>query len=114
MRALILAAALLAAATPVAPAPTAQSQQECVSYADLALVAAAMAKQSVSREQVAAALPDMYKLGTDESREIARLILDAAYRAAAGGAAPGDFAHVLLGACLRGRGNMDAILGVKL
>ena len=56
-------------------APKAQGPQECVLYADMSLVVAANAKNGIPRASTIKTLPDIYRLTTPESREIARLIV---------------------------------------
>jgi len=112
--ALLAAAALLVLPTPLVAAPKAKDAGECFIFADLALNAAAHAKHGVSRATFDAIAADIYDLNTDEARELARHIVDAAWRAAEAGAVPGDFATILMRVCRMRGGNMDSILGVSL
>jgi hypothetical protein len=107
--ALALAAIFWGAAT---AAPKAKSSEDCINYADAALVIASAAKHGISRSRLEAALPDIYGKGSDDSREIVRLLLDRAYNAPP--QVPAQWASELLRHCTEGRGNMDGFLGVAL
>jgi hypothetical protein len=108
--ALVVAAIFGAAA--IYAAPRAKNHNECVTYADLAIVAASAAKHGIARSRLEAALPDIYGKGNEDSREISRLILDRAYSAPP--ANPGQWASELLAMCTERRGDMDGFLGIKL
>lgn len=97
---------------PLWAAPKAKSHEECATYADVAIVAAASAKHGISRQRLEAAIPDIYGKGNDDTREIVRLILDRAY--AAPPQSPSEWASVLLRMCTERRGDMDGFLGVHL
>jgi hypothetical protein len=106
---------LLLAALPAHAGPRAKSVEECVAYADLALVAATLAKHDIGRDKAETMLPDMYELVDADAREIARGILDAAYRSGAPARSePRSFAASLGDSCIRNQGRMDSFLGVSL
>ncbi len=95
--------------------PRAKSAEECVVYADLALVASALAKHGVARERAHAMMPDMYGLAESDAREIARRIVEAAYLLPdEARREPRAFASALAGTCMRTQGRLDAIIGVNL
>ena len=113
MRATIFVLAFAAAAAQAEP--QAKSAEECMTYADLALVASTLSRHGIARERTHAMIPDMYDLHDTDAKEIARRIVEAAYllpEAARG--KPRAFASALGNTCLRARGRMDAIFGVKL
>lgn len=111
----ILFACLLLAAVSAHAGPRARSVEECVAYADLALVAATLAKHDIGREKAETMLPDMYQLLDADAREIARGILDAAYRTGAPARSePRNFASSLGDSCIRNQGRMESFLGVEL
>jgi hypothetical protein len=105
-----LAVAMVFAAASVYAEPRAKSAEECVLYADLALVASTLAKHGIQQEKTAAMIPDMYQLDTENSREIARQILTAAYQPHQQ-SQPKYFAATVGTSCLRSGGSMG-ILGV--
>jgi hypothetical protein len=103
------------AATAAHGEPRAKSAEECVVYADLALVASALAKHGVARERAHAMMPDMYSLADTDAKEIARRIVEAAYLVPEDARRePRAFAATLAGACMRSQGRLDAIIGVSL
>lgn len=114
MKRIVAVILAFAIASPLAGAPRAKDAGECFIFADLALNAAAHAKHGVARETFDAMVPDIYDLNTEEARELARRVIDAAWRAAAAGAVPGDFATILNRVCRMRSGDMDSILGVSL
>jgi hypothetical protein len=113
MRAAILVLALVAAAAQAEP--RAKSAEECMTYADLALVASTLAKHGIARERTHAMIPDIYDMRDADAQEIARRIVEAAYLVPeAVRTEPRTFASTLGNTCLRAQGRMDAIIGVKL
>jgi hypothetical protein len=114
MRAAIFILALAAAAVAQAE-PRAKSAEECMTYADLALVASTLAKHGIARERAHAMIPDMYNLRDADAAELARRIVEAAYLVPeAARTEPRTFASNLGSTCLRAQGRMDAVIGVKL
>lgn len=114
MRAVVASLALAAAASASAE-PRARSVEECLAYADLALVASTLAKHGIERARTETMLPDMYTLADEQARELARRIVGAAYaRAGRMPEEPRTFAAAVGSTCLRSEGRMDAVLGVKL
>lgn len=107
-----LAAVMLAFAASAGALPRAKSAEECMLYADLALVASTLAKHGIARERVESMLPDMYLLATSDAVEISRRILDTAYEPLR--VEPKTFSHALANACMSRQGALDGILGVKL
>lgn len=113
MRAAIFVLAFAAVAAQAEP--RAKSAEECMAYADLALVASTLARHSIPRERTHAMIPDMYDLNDADAKEIARRIVDAAYLLPdAARTEPRSFASTLGNTCLRAQGRMDAIICVKL
>lgn len=113
MRAAIFVLAFAAAA--VQAEPRAKSAEECMAYADLALVASTLARHGIAREHTHAMIPDRYDLRDADAKEIARRIVETAYLLPdATRAEPRAFASALGNTCLRAQGRMDAIIGVKL
>jgi Skp family chaperone for outer membrane proteins len=108
----LLVTALLAAAASASAEPRIQSAEECIGFADLALVAATLAKHEVAREKTDTMLPDMYELEADRAKEVARRIVDVAY--VAKGSEPKAFAASFAQACLRSGGRLDRVLGTSL
>ena len=95
-------------------APKAKSQDECMAYADLALTAAALAKNKVADAQADKVLADIYSMKTDDAKEMARMIVGSARIYAASGGHPMDYAQGFAQVCLAQRGNVDSILGTAL
>jgi len=112
MKRLVLALASAICAAGAQAQPLARSLEECLAYADLALVASALAKHGIERAKTETLLPDIYQLQTEEARQTAQRIVAAAYGDAVAAAQPRAFAAVVGNACLRGRGRFDALLGV--
>ena len=92
--------------------PPVYSAEECVAFADLALVASTLAKHGIAKDQTAKMLPDMYELQTDNAQEIARRILDTAYGQPK--PEPRSFASTIGNSCIRHQGRLDAVLGAKI
>lgn len=114
MKRVFAAAVVIMLAGQALAVPRARSAEECNVLADLALNAAAHAKHRIARETFDAIVPDIYDLGSEEARELARRVIDAAWRAANSGTEPGVFATQLNLMCQTRRGNLDAILGTSL
>ena len=112
MRTAVAVLVTLFAATGAMAEPRARSVEECAIYADLALVAATLAKHGIPRDTAARMLPDMYEISTGEARELAQRILESAYLPR--GVAPKDFSRELVGSCVARGGALDAVLGVRL
>jgi hypothetical protein len=113
MRAAILGLTLAAAAAQAEP--RAKSAEECMAYADLALVASTLARHGIARERAHAMVPDMYDLRDADAKEIAHRIVEAAYLVPEEARTePRTFAAALGSTCLRAQGRMDAIIGVRL
>lgn len=96
-------------------APHAQSPEECSVLADVALVAATHAKHGIGEERTLAMLPDMYGGLDARGLEIAHSVVAAArsfFESTKG--KPSEFASALADTCMQRRGNLDAILGVRL
>jgi len=111
-----IALALLAAST-VAPitalaTPRVQSAEECIAFADLALVASTLAKHGITIDRARAMMPDMYNLSTDDAQTIASDIVAAAYRP--GTSEPKDFANRLGTQCMKSGGQLGGVLGEAL
>jgi hypothetical protein len=98
--------------TAAAATPRVKSAEECVAFADLALVASTLAKHGIAKERASAMLPDMYNLASDDAQTIAKDIVNAAYRP--GYSEPKDFANKLGAQCMRTGGQLDALLGEAL
>jgi hypothetical protein len=92
--------------------PRVKSAEECVAFADLALVASTLAKHGIDKDRASAMLPDMYNLTTDDAQIIAKDIVNAAYRP--GHSEPKEFANKLGTQCMRSGGQLDALLGEAL
>lgn len=94
-------------------APRAQSAEECVIAADMALVAQSLARERIEPSKAGAIMARIYDVSESErGEELMRSILAAAYvRNVAQGA---SFAQELYEACMSTQGNMDAILGRSL
>jgi hypothetical protein len=107
-----LLAGLMLAATAAAAEPRIRSADECIGWADLALVAATLAKHGIAKEKASTMLPDMYALETADARLLAGRILDSAYVARS--AVPKAYAAGFAEACLKNGGRFDGFLGVSL
>ncbi len=107
-----IAALLVLYAAGAAAVPRAKSAEECMIYADLALVASTFAKHGIARDQAERMLPDMYEIGTPDAVEIAQRIVESAYELLR--VEPKMFSRALVNTCVSRGGAMDAILGVKL
>lgn len=93
--------------------PRAGSVEECLAYADLALVASALAKHGVKRDKTESVLPDIYDLKHPDAQALTRQIVAAAYREDNRGE-PRAFASRLGNACMRHGGSMVSVLGTRL
>lgn len=107
MRSLLLC--LLCAPVIATATPRAKSAEECVAYADLALVASAMARNGIAADLAGKMLPDVYHLTTADARAIANEILSAAYRKPE--QVPREFAMAIGQGCLSNGGDIGALLG---
>jgi lipopolysaccharide export LptBFGC system permease protein LptF len=116
------AAAAAALALPLAvsqAAPRAESAAECGIAADMAVVAHSLAREEIQRQKADAIMVRIYDVSeSDRGKELMRDIIDAAYskyqdsNASAGGASSSQrFAEDLFATCIKGGGDMDAILG---
>jgi len=119
MHPLIRTGAVVAAlcTTPALAAPRAQSALECGIAADMAIVAASLAREQVQRPKADAIMARIYDVKESErGQALMKEILDAAYvpTAAAGGTTSQKFAEDLYSTCIESGGNMDAVLGKKL
>jgi hypothetical protein len=108
----IIAALLLAAAASAAAEPRIASADECIAYADLALVAATLAKHGIDKGKAGTMLPDMYALESSDAKVLARRILDSAY--VLDGKEPKAYAAGFAEACLKSGGRIEGFLGVSL
>jgi hypothetical protein len=93
-------------------APKADDAEECVAAADMALVARALAESTEPRVPAASAEAVMLRIYNVAENEhglaLMRSVLATAYQI---DVAPKDYAAQLMRACVRGRGDMDGILG---
>ena len=112
MRAKLLFAGLFLVAVSAYAEPRAASVEECYAYADLALVASTLAKHGVTRDKTEMMLPDMYEVHSEDGQEMARRIVEAAYREH--GRQPKSFAAEVANVCVLNGGSIDPALGVKL
>ena len=116
---LLFAAAALAAAGAASAAPRAESALECGIAADMAVVAHSLAREEIQRQKADAIMVRIYDVSeSDRGKQLMRDIMDAAYskyqdsNASAGGASSSQrFAEDLFATCIKGGGDMDAILG---
>jgi hypothetical protein len=106
----ILAVAMMFAAVSVYAEPRPKSPEECMMFADLALVVSTLAKHGIEQTKAAAMIPDMYQLESENAREIARQVLTAAYQAIPG--EPKHFAAAFGARCLSFRGSIGSV-GVR-
>lgn len=104
--------ALALVTTSAVATPRVKSAEECVAFADLALVASTLAKHGIEKDRASAMLPDMYNLASDDAQTIAKDIVNAAYRP--GHSEPKDFANKLGAQCMRSGGQLDPLLGESL
>jgi hypothetical protein len=112
---MLIAVLSLVAGTAVAAEPRANSVEECMIYADLALVASTLAKHGITKDQTSAMIPDMYELATGDAKEIASRIVAIAYGPGLGKITdPKSFAAAFGNMCVRSGGRMDALLGTSL
>lgn len=92
-------------------APKAKSFEECMLYADIALVVAANAKNQIPKAATGKTLPDIYRLATDDSKEIARLILIWIYdKTDPSAISPQELVHNFAESCVKNEGDMDQFL----
>ncbi|OGT57536.1 MAG: hypothetical protein A3E01_08340 [Gammaproteobacteria bacterium RIFCSPHIGHO2_12_FULL_63_22] len=100
-------------------APKAQSAEECVVFADMALVASTHARHGISKAQTMAMVPDIYgallQSRGDDGQKLAVQIVGLAYRQAETDrkTSPSDFASVLAAMCVQLRGDMDPLFGIE-
>ena len=91
------------------------SVEECIAYADLALVASTLAKHGINQAATESMIPDMYDMKTENAQEIARRIIEVAYSPDLGRMGePRSFASAFGSMCVRTGGRIDAFLGAKL
>jgi len=111
---MLIAGALLFTSSALAE-PRANSVEECMVYADLALVASTMAKHGIARDKTSQMIPDMYELANGDAQEIATRIVEIAYGPNASKITdPKTFASAFGNMCVRNGGRMDALLGTAL
>ncbi len=110
MKVVLVALALFT--TSAIATPRVKSAEECVAFADLALVASTLAKHGIAKDRASAMLPDMYNLASDDAQSIAHDIVDAAYRP--GFSEPKEFANKLGTQCMKTGGQLGALLGQAL
>ena len=82
---------------------------ECLVFADMALVARALAKEGVDKEKAAAVVSDVYQMPTPELAKVAASLLSAAY---GDPRTPRNFAAGFYLACLTSK--LDGFLGVSI
>lgn len=102
---LMLLAVILARAA--IGAPKANDAEECRIAADMALTAAAI-QPELERSSAERVMRRIYVLREGEGDELLAAILTVVYRDRPD---PEIFTGLLFGACIRGRGDMDGILG---
>lgn len=114
-----IAALAVAAGLVLAQAPEARagdlpviSAEQCVAFADLAIVAGAAAKIALERPLADAILRDTYDLRNPTAAAIAARITDLAY--AAPPESPGEFAAAFARRCIAAGGRLDAVFGTAL
>jgi len=91
------------------------SVEECIAYADLALVASTLAKHGINQAATESMIPDMYDMKTENAQEIARRIIEVAYSPDLGRMGePRSFASAFGSMCVRTGGRIEAFLGAKL
>jgi len=113
MKALI--AGLMLVAAPALADTKANSVEECLAYADLALVASTLAKHGITQAKTESMLPDMYALNTEEAQDIAHRIVELSYSSnLIKLSEPKAFATAFGSMCVRTGGRLDSILGAKL
>ena len=113
MKALI--AGLMLVAAPALADTKVNSVEECLAYADLALVASTLAKHGINQAKTETMLPDMYNLNTEDAQEIARRIVEVAYGPqVAKMGEPRTFANAFGNMCVRTGGRLEGILGARL
>ena len=106
---LALAIFMLANAFPVLAAPQMRSEEECNLFADMALVARALAEQKIPEQQSLAVLASVYDSANHPKRVEMALLLNAAASKSKTPAA--DFARAFNMVCVMGRGNIDGFFG---
>jgi len=92
-------------------APRLGSSDECLAYADMALMARAAAVEGIDKDAISRAIGHAYSITTPRAAQIAALVIDAAYKDKR---RPFDFGQMFLQTCLGNQGNVDAILGVSV
>lgn len=92
-------------------APRAQTQDECMVFADMALVARALAIERVDKTTTVKAVARIYDLPDLRLVQIAAAVIELGYRDKREAK---DMAAALGRTCLTTGGNMDSILGVSL
>ncbi len=91
------------------------SVDECIAYADLALVASTLAKHGIDQAATESMIPDMYDMRTENAQEIARRIVEVAYSPdLSKRGEPRSFATAFGNMCVRTGGRIEAFLGAKL
>jgi hypothetical protein len=89
-------------------APKAGSQEECVAFADLALTHRALVVGGVEDGQRSKVIAEMYLFPTIPAMALSDAIRKAAEKS---DLSARDFANKLGDTCIKGRGNMDSMLG---
>ncbi len=111
----VLIAGLMLVATPAFADTKVNSVEECVAYADLALVASTLAKHGIKQADTESMIPDMYDMKTENAQEIARRIVEFAYSPdLPKKGEPRSFASAFGNLCVRTGGRIEAFLGAKL
>ncbi len=110
-----LIAGLMLVATPALADTKINSVEECVAYADLALVASTLAKHGINQADTELMIPDMYDMRSENAQQIARRIVEVAYSPELSKKGePRSFASAFGNMCVRTGGRIDAFLGAKL
>ena len=111
--AIVLLGAWLDRAHAQQPTPRAESGAECTAFADMAIVARALAAGRVEQGQSAQIMSTIYSVTEPRHALMMAAIIRAAFTDPTA-RTPGEFATAFLMACAEGRGNVDGFLGVRL
>ncbi len=89
--------------------PRASSMEECSAFADMALVAGALAKHKVHRETTDKVLENIYMVQTESHKKIQKAVVDEAFRNPP--AVPGNYAAKIGTECVTTGGFFRSIMG---
>ena len=107
----LVIAICLSLAFPVLAAPVAETIEECVVLANMALVARGLAQEGIKGDHAERILRHIYLVAPGRGEELLKLIISRSEKETTEAL---EFANRLAATCLYNSGNLDSVLGVSL